>query len=363
MKTISSLSTLAMTTAALAVSFLATGGLASAQDYPTDEAALYEAAKAEGTVVWYISAPLEPMKAIALEFEKKYPGVKVEVLRYPSVQQYQKFMEEVSAEQYNVDVMAMSDQPSMNSLIEDGYVAEWRIPNADRYPESTRIGDYAYTTMMTDVVIVYNVNKVTPEEVELLRNWKGILDPRFKGRFSVTSMKCGICYAPIHMFLDDKYKDTFGEEFLEQVAAQEPAVYRDVLIGLDRVIAGEQDINFWSWEGAALGKIEQGAPIRWVAPEIAPSFSSSYQGISKYAPHPNAARLFQDWTMSEEGAIAGERLYGSRAAMDGLADTRNVAKQDWYQPAKVTYSVDYDRWNENFEDDMDTWTQLLKGAQ
>src|SRR5690606_7739923 len=109
-------------------------------------------------------------------------------------------------------------------------------------------------------------------------------DPRFKGRFASTTMKCGACYAGVHMFLDPKLEDEYGEKFLRAVAAQEPAVYSEILVALDRVIAGEHDFTFWTWEGGALSKWAQGAPIRWVHPNPTPSFSNSWQAVSAYAP-------------------------------------------------------------------------------
>ena len=342
------------------------GASAGAQDqqYPTDEAALYEAAKKEGTVVWYESAPLEPMKAIALAFEEKYPGIKVEVLRIVGVQQYQRFMEEVQAGQHAVDILHISDQPSMLTLIADGHVAEWKVPTHDRFPESFRLQNHAYANYTTDNAIIYNVDKVTPEEIEILKkDWKGVLDPRFKGRFAVTSMKCGACYAGIHMFLDPKMKDQYGEEFLKQIAAQEPAVYSEVLVGLDRVIAGEHDFTYWTWEGIALTKWQQGAPIRWLHPKPTPTFGNSWQAVSAYAPHPNAARLFQNWSMSEEGAVALQQLYGSATVMEGVEDTRAPTKEDWYDPITEPYNVDFARWDKNYHQDMDLWIDILRGVQ
>src|SRR5690606_3947054 len=153
----------AMKLAGVALASLLIASPVLAQDeYPMDEAALYEAAKEEGTVVWYESAPLEPMKAVALEFEKKYPGIKVEVLRIVGVQQYQRFMEEVSAGQHNVDILHISDQPSMRALIADGHVADWKVPVHDRVPEEFRLGTHAYANYTTDNAIIYNVNRVTP---------------------------------------------------------------------------------------------------------------------------------------------------------------------------------------------------------
>lgn len=350
----------------LATAALFVPSFAMAQSFPDpkDEAKLYELAKKEGKVVWYESAPLEPMQAIALAFERKYPGIKVEVLRIVGVQQYQRFMQEVQAKQHNVDVLHISDQPSMVTLIDEGHVAEWKVPDHDRYPEAFRLKNHSYANYSTDNAIIYNVNKVTPEEVKLLESdWKAVLDPRFKGRFAVTSMKCGACYAAIHMFLDPKNKDVYGVEFLKQIAAQKPAVYSEVLVGLDRVIAGEHDFTYWTWEGIALTKWQQGAPIRWLHPKPTPAFGNSWQAVSKYAPHPNAARLFQNWSMSEEGGIAIQKLYGSATVMKGLKDERSVTKEAWYKPMAQSYDVDFKRWDRDYHKDMDAWINILKQSR
>ena len=50
--------------------FLITSMAANAQNYPSTDTKLYEAAKKEGTVVWYESGPIEPLKEVAADFEK-----------------------------------------------------------------------------------------------------------------------------------------------------------------------------------------------------------------------------------------------------------------------------------------------------
>ena len=335
----------------------------SAQNFPSDDAKLYEAAKKEGTVVWYESAPLEPMRVVATEFEKKYPGIKVEVLRIVGVQQYQRFMQETQAKQYIADVLLLSDQPSTVALIDDGHVADWKVRTHDRFPAQFRLKNHAYATYLTDNAIIYNVNKVTPEEVKILSQWEGVLDPRFKGRFAVTTMKCGACYAGIHMFLDPKMKDKYGVEFLRKVAAQKPAIYSEVLVGLDRVVAGEHDFTYWTWEGIGLTKWQQGAPVRWIHPKPTPIFSNSWQFVSKYAPHPNAARLFQNWITSEEGTQILQKIYGSPTTMAGVPDSRPVTKEAWYSAITEPYTPDLVRWDRDYTKDMDLWAKLLQSAK
>jgi iron(III) transport system substrate-binding protein len=353
--------------ALVAVAVLATPAISvSAQSYPSpnDEAGLYAAAKKEGTVVWSVGGPLEAMNLIAAEFEKQYPGVKVQTLRLVGVQQYQRFLDETTAKKYFMDVLQNTDYPSMASLIQQGDIAEWKIPTFKRVPDRFRIKDFAYAQYTSTNAIIYNVNKVTPEEIKLLETgWQAALDPRFKGRFGVSTMKCGVCYSPIHMFLDPKLKSRYGESFLQKLAEQKPANYAEVLTSVDRVVAGEQDFTLWGWEGIGATKLQDGAPIRWLFPNPTPEFGNSWQGINMHAPHPNAARLFLNWTMSDKGAIALERIYGSKTTLDGVPDARSFTKEAWYHVPKAIYNIDEPRWEANYVHDMDLWTEIVKRGQ
>ncbi len=352
-----------MRAATMIIAALAWAGLSFAANAQSD-ATLYEAAKAEGSLTWYVGAPLEGMNAIAAEFEKLHPGIKIQTMRMVGVAQYQRFMDETGAKKYIADVLQNTDYPSMASLVEDGHIAEWKVPTSDRIPPQFRIGNFAYSHYTSTNAIVYNVNKVTPEEVKLLASgWESVLDPRFKGRFSVSPMKCGVCYAPIHMFMDPKFKDRYGAAFLKKIAAQEPASYSEVLVTLDRVIAGEQDFTIAGWEGSAATKWIDGAPIRWVFPKPTPIFGNSWLGVSKYAPHPNAARYFLSWLMSDEGQTVMQKVYGAQGTLSGVADVRPYAKESWYKEPVELYQVDWKRWDANYHKDMDLWAATLKAAK
>jgi len=47
-----------------------------------------------------------------------------------------------------------------------GYLADWKVPTSDRVSETFRYGNYAYSAATNDIAIVYNVNKLTPEEIK-----------------------------------------------------------------------------------------------------------------------------------------------------------------------------------------------------
>ncbi|HEY4202764.1 MAG TPA: extracellular solute-binding protein [Devosiaceae bacterium] len=360
-KLIGRLATAALAACA-AVAFAAPVAAQQAQTYPTDEASLYAAAQKEGSLVWYVSGPLEAMKAVATTFEKKYPGIHVEVQRLVGVAQYQKFVQETQAHQYVTDLVSISDQPSIKSLADMGLLADWKIPTSDRFPDDMHVGNFSYAPYTNDNVIVYNPTKVTPDEVKLLSTWKGLLDPVFKGRIAITDQTCGACYAMVHMATDPKFQDEYGWNFLTALAAQQPTVYSDIISVADRVLVGEKDVGVWPAEGIPYLKWKQGAPIRWTHPSPTPVEGTNWSAISAFAPHPNAARLFQDWTLGDEGALAYENIYGAVSAMSGVPDQRDVTKEDWYQPITQKYVPDMERWTKDFGPDMERWGKMLRDA-
>ena len=327
---------------------------------PSDAAALYANAKAEGgTVVWYLNQPLEPLRLVANAFEKQYPGMHVEMQRGIGAQLMQKFMREADAKQSISDVVQISDPIMMRDLADGGYLAHWKVPTFDRIPDSYKVGDQAMTIIVTDMAILYNPTRLSDEEAALLQaDWRNVLDPRFKGRFAVANTKCGICYAGVSFFLDPALKDKFGPDFLVKVAQQKPAIYADSVVAIDRVIAGEQDFLFWFSEGTGVQKFRDGAPMRWIEPSPRPSYGNAIQGVSAYAPHPNGARLFQNWINSDAGAQAIQDNYGARVSLAGVPDTRAVAKLPWF-PHPADYQVDLGRWEQEYDKDQDLWISAL----
>src|SRR5438105_12967103 len=67
------------------------------------EQILIYGAKAEGKVVWYTSLAGSSYRELAQGFEKKYPGVKVDVYRAASNERMAKITDEANARQYLSD--------------------------------------------------------------------------------------------------------------------------------------------------------------------------------------------------------------------------------------------------------------------
>lgn len=320
--------TFALGTASVALAGVSGGKLLAAA---ADEQALYEAAKAEGVAVMYVSAPLDATRSMLDAFQKKYPGVSVEVQRLVSTQQYQKFLSESQAGQYVADVLQLSDKPAVEDLIKRDLIADYTVPtDADFSEPGFKIPGKSYVPWSTDVVTTYNTTQVSEEDAALLKDWKGILDPRFKGRIAMRAKLDGAGYAPFLYLLDEK-KGEYGEAFMEALAAQEPKIYADPVQAGRAVQTGEQAVWFPGWESLSIQFVNEGAPIRWVFPNPSPAYGNVWTFVNAKAPHPNAARLLMNWWTSDDAATVIETVYLARASKGGRADSRAVTKEPWYQ--------------------------------
>ena len=98
---------------------------------------------------------------------------------------------------------------------------------------------------------------------------------------------------------------TFGEakgtDYLKRFAAQQPVTIPAAQrVVLDKVISGEYPLAVMILNYHATISAAQGAPVKWIKME--PLLESmSLVSIVKDSPHPNAARLFVEFMLSDEG--------------------------------------------------------------
>ena len=110
-------------------------------------AALIEAAKKEGKVVWYTSIDLPLAEKIAKAFEAKYPGIAVRVERSGAERVFQRIGQEYTSKIYAVDVVNSSDAAHFIVWKRDGWLAPY-VPEdvAKFYPAEHKDADGMFAT-------------------------------------------------------------------------------------------------------------------------------------------------------------------------------------------------------------------------
>ena len=258
---------------------------AGAQNFGGD--ALVEAAKKEGKFVYYTADFTEPEQEIIKGFNKRFPFVRVEMVRAPGGQLITRIKTEAAAGKLLADCVNHSDRGLMKGI------ADLFQPNAGEYREDVLISKRLWPKAALGWSIAYNT--------ELIKNppksWMDLCKPEYgpKKIGQVIAPSGGTTWTRI-MF----ERQTFGDDYWKKQAATQPVLYPSGAPCSDALVRGEVSIAVLLYNIAYIKK-RDGAPVDIVFPTDGVPLNYYAAGVTKAAANPNAAKLFLNWCMSEEG--------------------------------------------------------------
>ena len=157
------------TVATVAASF----GLTRAQAQNFGGDALIEAAKKEGKIVYYTADFTEPEQVIIKEFNKRFPFVKVEMVRAPGGQLITRIKTEAAAGKLLADVVNHSDRGLMLG-IKDVF-QDYAPPNAKEYRDDVQVAPQLWPKTTLGWSIAYN----TELEKNPPKTWMDLCKPEY----------------------------------------------------------------------------------------------------------------------------------------------------------------------------------------
>jgi iron(III) transport system substrate-binding protein len=254
-----------------------------------------EAATKEGKVVWYTSLVLPSAERVAKLFEAAYPDIKVEVHRTGSQRILQRVMQELSANIKNVDVIHTSDAGHYVLLKEKKLLAKYTPAGVERFPDGFKDKDgYYYGLRATVNAIFYNTKVVSAAEAP--KTWKDLLDGRWKGKMvtahpGYSGVIATHVLALVHLYGWDYFKALAQNKLMIVQSANDPSTV---------VSSGERIVAVDGGDYSAYQLKKKGNPIEIVYPKEGVPLVVSPTAVTSFAPHPNAARLFTDFTFTRE---------------------------------------------------------------
>jgi len=254
-----------------------------------------DGARKEGKVVWYTSLVLPSAERVAKLFETAYPDVKVEVHRTGSQRILQRVMQEMQANIKNVDVIHTSDAGHYVFLKEKKLLAKYTPAGVEAFPAGFKDKDgYYYGLRATVNAITYNTKAVPAAEAP--KTWKDLLDPRWKGKMvtahpGYSGVIATHVLALVHLHGWDYFKALAQNKLMIVQSANDPAT---------TVSSGERVVAVNGGDYSAYQLKKKGNPIEIVYPKEGVPLVVSPTAITAFAPHPNAARLFTDFTFTRE---------------------------------------------------------------
>lgn len=296
-------------------------------------------ARDEGVVTWYTSLGLPNAEPIARAFEDKYRFLRVDVVRADGPSILTRIMEEARAGQPAADVVE-TPVNSLKPLKEKGLLVEYFVPSAGTLPADAKLagtGPNIYWAVDRENYIGFAYNRNLVDPGVLPRDLDGVLAPGLKGLMQIVGTQTGIeC---VGAMLTNKSAD-----FVRQLGQQDLKI--QMVSGsamLDLIARGEVAASPAVYQAEVKIQQSNGAPVEWIALEPVTANAGGIAFLAG-APHPNAAALFVQFMLGEEGqTLFREMGFGSAGVDPGF--------RRWYPGLGTTAA--------QFDDLYQSWKRTL----
>jgi iron(III) transport system substrate-binding protein len=258
--------------------------------------ALIEAATKEGQVLYYTSTDLSVAEKLAKAFEAKYPGIVVRVERTGAERVFQRIGQEYASNIHAVDVVNSSDAAHLIVWKRDGILAPY-VPEevAKYYPDEHRDPDGQFASFRVWLsIIAYNTGLVKAEEAP--KSFADLLDPKWKGKI----VKAHPGYSGTIMTATYQMQRDLGWSYFEQLAKQNIMQVQSSADPPKKLDLGERSVMADGNEYNIFQLREAGRPVEPVYASEGSPLIIGPNWVLKTSPNPNAAKLFQSFSLGRD---------------------------------------------------------------
>ena len=302
-----------------------------------DQGMIVEGAKKEGALVVYTSMTVDQMQKILDAFKARYPFIRTTMFRAVGERLLTKIMTEAQTGKYDFDVVQSAE--SQAYFLKKKNLLQKYISTESKNIQKPFFDPEGYWTAVYIMpnVIAYNTRMVKRDEVP--KTDEDLVNPKWKGKMGMDHTKPEWFAWKLKRMGEEK-----GLAYMKKLAAQEFQLYAGLSVITNLLVAGEFPLVLNTYLHNVEEVKRRGAPVDWIVQD--PVFTKFQPlGIGSKAPHPNAAKLFSDFVLSEEG----QKIIASF----GRVPTRRGVSTNVQGLDKLNYVIDDisagDDFNKNFE--------------
>ena len=308
---------------------------------------LYAAAQEEGSVTIYSSQGLDQLNALAAAFQEEYPGVSVEVVRGTDGDTIPRVDTELATNTSGGDLVVTAAPGWIQTQAQAG---SWVDPTAS--PQLAGLGAYDAELYLHDgnyfevgaavLTFAWNTNDVP----DGLSGYADLLDPELAGgRIAVVDPAIGPAVVDFYLWLEE----SFGEDYVEQLAAQQPRIYPSALPIGEALTSGEVSAAAYAAPTQLVPAAESGAPVDFGVDEAGAWAARFFGVIPKSSDSPNAAALLADFMVTAEGQELVQANAGSVLDVPTAVITNDrVRVMDLEATAAEPAAAYVEKWNALF---------------
>lgn len=271
------------------------------QSYAADSD-LVKAAKGEGRLVAYGDPTKLPV--LIAGFSKLYPEIRVTSAGMGGYQGYNRHLNEKKAGKTIADII-YTGEDAMVTASGDGELQSYRPDAASVLPDWAANPNQQYVVIHA-VLCGILFNEVAMKGLPLPKDWTDFIAPpkEWKDLIITSDPRNSSMAFAVVAGLYQKYGAEQAGTILKGMRSVNQELSPNAGPQTAKLMSGERPLTPTFHTGYLAEMLNQGAPIKLVAPEAGMIAQFTAMGITKEAPHPNAARLFVEYALSPEGQTA-----------------------------------------------------------
>jgi iron(III) transport system substrate-binding protein len=321
-------------------------------------AALIDGAKKEGALTyWDVVIQPETNDALTAAFRKRYGlpnSFQVNYQLSATAGLVTRVEQEINANRVTVDVAAVGSPPWVFERAAAGDALDYDSPEykyfADAFKRGLgKPGVFAFNGAYL-FVPMWSTDQLKFEG----KSWKDVINAVPPGRMSVGDVAKSVAYLATYA----GQREVLNQDYFKSIAKMKPSflIRSEQIAG--RLVTGEDLMSFSGMPTRAYQYNQKGGKLKFIFPTEGSVLLPQSMFILKKAPHPNAAKLWVDFVLSEEGQtilVKGEAMVSGRSgfksplpeyapAIDGL----NLINVDWQALSTDKLKVLRDAWTSVF---------------
>ena len=255
---------------------------------------LYPKAKPEGNLIVYSVWDVEHLRVITDAFMKRYPGIKATYWQGRNPEIVTRVLTEFQGGQASFDVVLSDNAPPVIRA------AGGIMPYETVQKDVLYLHDPTLPTVSLQIqALAYNTRKLKP--ADLPKSWEEVANPKYKGMIALDDpMRAGPLSSMLSGLKTQWNNETRFNNFVKGLKALNVPVHKSTSAMFRLVISGEYNICMPALLHDVMEETHKGTPISYVK-TVPPVVFPRQAGIYAKSPNPNAAKLFAEWMISEEG--------------------------------------------------------------
>lgn len=319
---------------------------AAASTQPED---LVAAAEKEGSLTWYTSFTDKDVLAIAGAFNKRYPNIKLNHLQGSIDKLTARIGTEQKGGKFNADLVQGS-ATYVVQLANGGELQPYEPSDAAPAPADLKLPrGYGNVDFVLTNVIGYNPQILKQEGLSAPTSYEDLTTPQWKGKFSADARDVGWYESLIDKMGHDK---ALG--LVKALGANKPRIIESHTQAVTQVQSGEPVATIAAYGyKAAVVKGQTPETFDFANSDPLPA-SPDVIELVKNAPHPNAAKVFMNWFLSQGGQQTIVDVTGRASLRSEVQNVDGVWDPSTWAPAWSEPTLPASTFNQ--------YTQELKSA-